>query len=1127
MKISRFLFTLIVLCCSIMQSLAVIRNGYNYTVTQKPGVMVEYQATQTGRVSSLYGDTWYATTSFWYENGLPCSLKALDVTPDIVDWTKRLVATGENLTDIKKFDFRGLETAVIGSQASNPVRCYIRLGAFRNSKKLTSLTLTSAVAGIELYAFEGMTNGEIICEGKTPPLLAFAAFSEEGYKNIKVYVPDDCVNKYKSSSWGRFHIILPIRERNLTFYFHPIQYEVGVGSTVKLHLSDFILPENLTWSSSDEEIVTVSDGVVKGIKPGQAVVTATHLSGSEAACRVTVIPQVEDIKFNVENFVTINGAINITTGDSQKLPISIFPSGATGQLIWRSSEPNIVDIDQDGVFSALKEGKSTISVIAESGVCASINIVVNPAAKSLTLDRQEWYGSPGESIILQASILPITPLNQTVTWNSSDERVAIVDEEGKVTAVNPGNAFISATTSNGLSATCSVSVCQTIDGVKYVIDSKDGVNIAKAVGFTPDLQSSITLPSEIDFNGHVFPLKEIAKDAFKGCTSLTSISINKSITLISDQAFYDCLGLKHLHVGEGLESLLFGKKVFYNCPIEELYQGRDITYNDNPPFKDNLSLINVALGDNVTWIRDRYFDGCNNLITVSIGNKVSSIGGSAFRNCSKLTSVEIPNSVTSIGEESFSGCYNLSSISFMGNPQLNSNVFLNCEQLSTIICHGEDPIEGAYTAFDGVYGKATLYVPLGCKSIYKLFTPWKNFINIKEIGAVEIDSISFDYEALTLKVDEVFKLLVTILPDDSTYKTVSWTSSDLEVATVDENGTVKAVNVGECIVTATATDGSDVSAQCKIIVNPILIESITLDRSEWNCKVDDSFTLTATVLPENATDKSISWTSNDPDVATVDENGNVTAINVGECSVTAYAADGSGVSASCKVTVLPRQVESIELDRSEWNGMPGESFVISVTLSPDNVTDKTIVWNSSDQEIATVDEAGLVTAISTGSAIITATTSNNLTATCVVTVLPVLVEEIILSPSEVQGVIGDSFTIGATILPKNASEPKIEWESTRPRVATVNQEGYVEIHEEGTCRIIALATDGSDVSAECIITGVSGIESVFANGSERIYVYTPEGILIKKDCSSDDLKNLVPGIYILKSETKTITVILR
>ena len=289
--------------------------------------------------------------------------------------------------------------------------------------------------------------------------------------------------------------------------------------------------------------------------------------------------------------------------------------------------------------------------------------------------------------------------------------------------------------------------------------------------------------------------------------------------------------------------------------------------------------------------------------------------------------------------------------------------------------------------------------------------------------------------------------------------------------------------------------------------------------------------LMVTLFPTETTLQDLYWHSTNPQVAKVDRNGLVVFQDISdeefqECKIIVSTMYFNGPK--YEFVVMPDiSVMKISLNKEFSELTIGQKEPLMVKVEPENATDKTVIWNSSDPEVATVDETGLVIAVKPGSALITATTSNGLTATCEVTVLPILVESIILTPSEIQGVIGESFTIEATILPENASEPRIEWKSTNPVVATVSQVGHVEILKEGTCRIIAHATDGSDVSAECIITGVSGIESIFADGSDHIYVYTPGGILIKKDCSSDDLKNLVPGIYILKSETKTITVILR
>ena len=389
------------------------------------------------------------------------------------------------------------------------------------------------------------------------------------------------------------------------------------------------------------------------------------------------------------------------------------------------------------------------------------------------------------------------------------------------------------------------------------------------------------------------------------------------------------------------------------------------------------------------------------------------------------------------------------------------------------------------------------------------------------VNPVMATSVVLDKETLELVIGGNETLTATVEPENTTDKTIVWSSSNEEVATVSEDGGVTAISVGMATITAKC---GDVSATCKVTVKPILATSIILNKETLELVIGENETLTATVEPENTTYKTIVWSSSNEEIATVSEDGVVTAVSIGEATITATCGD---VSATCTVTVSPRLVESIKLDHSKWIGMVGESFVISVTVIPDNATDKTVIWNSSDLEVATVDETGLVTAVKPGTAIITASAANGLTSTCEVTVLPILVESIILNPNEIQGLVGESFTIEATVLPENASTSKIEWKSTNPTVATVNQSGYVEILKDGSCRIIATAIDGSNVSAECLITGTSGIESIFADVTDHISVYTPSGMLVKKDCSSYDLKNLVPGIYVLKSETKTIKVILR
>ena len=123
------------------------------------------------------------------------------------------------------------------------------------------------------------------------------------------------------------------------------------------------------------------------------------------------------------------------------------------------------------------------------------------------------------------------------------------------------------------------------------------------------------------------------------------------------------------------------------------------------------------------------------------------------------------------------------------------------------------------------------------------------------------------------------------------------------MATVDANGVVTAIALGESVITATTTDGTNLSATCKVTVVPTLAETITLDKTEISLEATETATLVASVLPELTTDKSVEWSSSDEAVVIVDANGLVTAIAVGEATITATTTDGSNLSASCKVVV--------------------------------------------------------------------------------------------------------------------------------------------------------------------------------------------------------------------------------
>ncbi len=276
------------------------------------------------------------------------------------------------------------------------------------------------------------------------------------------------------------------------------------------------------------------------------------------------------------------------------------------------------------------------------------------------------------------------------------------------------------------------------------------------------------------------------------------------------------------------------------------------------------------------------------------------------------------------------------------------------------------------------------------------------------------------------------------------------------MATVS-NGVVTALSVGSTTIVAKS---GNVKAQCIVTVSPISVTSISLNRSDLTLTSGESFTLTATVSPDNATDKTVVWSSTDPSVATV-SNGVVTALSVGSATIVAKSGN---VTAQCVVTVSPISVTSVSLNRSDLTLTPGESFTLTATLSPDDATDKTVVWSSTNPSVATVSN-GVVTALSVGSATIVAK-SGNVTAQCIVTVSPISVTSISLNRSDLTLTSGESFTLTATVSPDNATDKTVVWSSTDPSVASVSN-GVVTALSVGSTTIIAKI---GNVKAQCDVT---------------------------------------------------------
>ena len=488
----------------------------------------------------------------------------------------------------------------------------------------------------------------------------------------------------------------------------------------------------------------------------------------------------------------------------------------------------------------------------------------------------------------------------------------------------------------------------TIDKLTYSIENGKATVTGPAKGVTT--LHNLVIPDKIEYAGQQYPVTSIGYEAFKDCIRFTgNLVIPNSVTSISYAAFWECYGFTgDLIIPSSVTSI--GSSAFWGCSgftgdlviPNSVTIIRDYAFYGCKGFNGKLIIPN-----SVTKIEKSAFSGCSGLTgELIIPNSVTSIGDSAFTICSGFTGeLVIPNSVTSIGDDAFFCCSGFSgdliipnSITSIGNytftgcsgfsgdliipnsitsigdraffdclgftgelvipnsvTSIGTFAFFNCKFIK-VTSSREIPPVAAANAFDSFCKTVPLFVPKNSMALYKVATGWKEFITINTIP-VAATNIILNKSELTLIIGEEQTLMVTLIPYDADDKIV-WTSEDQDkVVSVDQNGKITAINVGKTIVTATA---GKVSASCDVVVNPVLASDVDLNLNDITLCVGKSYQLNAIVIPENVTDKTITWTSENEGIVSVESTGLITGVSVGKTYIVATCGE---VSDKCIVNV--------------------------------------------------------------------------------------------------------------------------------------------------------------------------------------------------------------------------------
>ena len=430
-----------------------------------------------------------------------------------------------------------------------------------------------------------------------------------------------------------------------------ISRQIALGGEYELTAT--VKPSNIanskvTWSSSDESIATVIDGVVKAIARGEANIRATAYDGTTyAECKVTVYENVS-VSLDKEQ-------ITLFKGEQMKLNSSVTPSTATSTAVtWETSNRKVVTVDENGYVTAVGEGTAFVRArsVANDMIYAACMVTVAGEYK-VVLNKTSLIMEEGQQETLIATIVSDQTVDKEITWSSSNENVITVNK-GVITAVGKGTSYITAE-ANGIVAVCEVTVKDDIE-IKFMLNGS-----LYAIRYTgPSRNYMIDMPANPEDYAENGETPYFFRGWYKSQSFIESDKISESTTYSASITLYaktesiftyTLRGGKVTITGlmDGLDVLdLVIPSTIAGYPVDAIFYGAF----------ENSAIETLHFESGVVTIYDDAFRGCKSLDTVTFGknSKLEFIGDSVFRDCEALTSIELPFGLESVGELVFYGC---------------------------------------------------------------------------------------------------------------------------------------------------------------------------------------------------------------------------------------------------------------------------------------------------------------------------------------------------------------------------------------------------------------------------------------------------------------------------------------
>lgn len=360
-------------------------------------------------------------------------------------------------------------------------------------------------------------------------------------------------------------------------------------------------------------------------------------------------------------------------------------------------------------------------------------------------------------------------------------------------------------------------------------------------------------------------------------------------------------------------------------------------------------------------------------------------------------------------------------------------------------------------------GKATITVTSKVKNSKKKFATAKYKVTVlQQVKGIQTAS------SLTMAKGKSVTLKTTVTPANANNKGLTFKSSNTKVATVNKKGKITAKKPGKATITVTSKDKKK-SVKVKVTVKKSIkkVTSVAVTNAPQTMEIGSTYALKTKVEPKKATAKKVYWTSSNVKVATVDKNGKVKAVGIGTAKITASSTDSSGKYKTVTIKVI-KSPAGVALNQKNITLKTGTKATLKATITPTDVTEKSLKWSSSNANVAAVDANGVVTAKNTGKAVVTVATANGKTATCTVNVVPatISVSSIEINSSATECIASETITVSAKVMPANATNKKVTWTSGNALVSVTPATGETAVVSLDLSKInVTTPTVSSEIKA--------------------------------------------------------------